>query len=95
MSALSANTSERTGLWGQTTHATDRLLSDVTQLPAGTSRRQQQIKLTELASERHGEDAITYKGVAKWFERVDPLDLADAHRALPKKPLNLANTHRR
>lgn len=69
----------------------DRLLSDVTQLPAGTSRRQQQLRLTELLNERHGADAITYKGVAKWFERgsVPSLWLMRIS-ALPSKPLNLS-----
>jgi hypothetical protein len=66
-----------------------RLLSDVTKLPAGASRRQQQIKLTELLQQRYGEDAITYKGVAKWFERGSiPSTWLLRVCALPKKPLN-------
>lgn len=68
-----------------------RLLSDVTQLPAGTSRRQQQLKLTELLQERHGADSITYKGVAKWFERGSiPSSWLIRIAQLPKKPVNLA-----
>ena len=69
----------------------ERLLSDVTQLPPGTSLRQQQIKLTDMLNERHGEGAITYKGVAKWFERGSvPSTWLLRIAALPKKPLNLS-----
>jgi hypothetical protein len=67
----------------------DRLLADVTQLP-GASRRQQQIKLTEMLNERYAE-AITYKGVAKWFERQSvPSAWLMRIAQLPKKPINLA-----
>ena len=69
----------------------DRLLSDVTQLPAGARRRQQQMRLTELLQERHGSEAITYKGVAKWFERGSiPSTWLLRIAQLPKKPINLA-----
>jgi hypothetical protein len=69
----------------------DRLLSDATQLPAGTSRRQQQLRLTDLLQQRHGPGAISYKGVAKWFERGSiPSIWLMRVAALPKKPLNLA-----
>lgn len=69
----------------------DRLLSDVTQLPPGTSRRQQQLKLTDLLQQRHGEASITYKGVAKWFERGSvPSIWLLRIAALPKKPINLS-----
>lgn len=69
----------------------DRLLTDVTALPAGTSRRQQIIRLAELLQQRHGLDSISVKGVEKWFERGSVsstwlLRIA----ALPKKPLNLS-----
>jgi hypothetical protein len=69
----------------------DRLLSDAVNMPEGTSRRQQQIKLTEMLQERHGSDSITYKGVAKWFERGSvPAVWLMRIAQLPKKPLNLA-----
>jgi hypothetical protein len=69
----------------------DKLLSDATLLPEGTSRRQQQLRLTELLQQRHGVDAITYKGVAKWFERGSiPATWLMRIAQLPKKHLNLA-----
>lgn len=69
----------------------ERLLADVTQLPAGTSQRQQQIKLTEMLCARHGGESITYKGVAKWFERGSiPSAWLLRIAQLPKKPLNLS-----
>lgn len=70
----------------------DRLLSDATQQPPGTSRRQQQLRLTEMLKERHGADAITYKGVAKWFERGSiPSVWLIRIAQLPKKPINLSS----
>jgi hypothetical protein len=69
----------------------DRLLMDVTQLPSGTSQRQQQIRLTDMLQAKHGAESITYKGVAKWFERGSiPSTWLMRIAQLPKKPLNLA-----
>lgn len=68
-----------------------RLLKDVTQLPEGTSERQKHIRLTEMLRERHGEEAPSYAGVAKWFERESiPSTWLLRIAALPKRPLNLA-----
>lgn len=47
----------------------EKLLLDATQMPAGTSQRAQHMRLAELLNERHGEGAITLKGVEKWFLR--------------------------
>lgn len=70
----------------------EKLLADVTQLPPGTTRRQQHLKLTELLQERHGEAAITYKGVAKWFDRKSiPATWLLRIAQLPPEPLNLAH----
>lgn len=69
----------------------NRLLSDVTLLPEGTSRRQQHIRLAEMLQERHGSDSISVKGVAKWFERGSiPSTWLIRIAQLPKKALNLA-----
>lgn len=69
----------------------DRLLSDVTQMPEGTSRRQQHMKLAEMLQHRHGADSISVKGVAKWFERGSiPSTWLLRIAALPSEPLNLA-----
>lgn len=69
----------------------NRLLLDVTGLPAGTSRRQQHIRLAELLQERHGPTSISVKGVEKWFERGSiPSTWLFRIAALPAKPLNLA-----
>lgn len=69
----------------------DRLLSDVTALPPGTSRRQQHIRLTDMLNERHPDDTITLKGVSKWFERGSvPSTWLMRIAQLPRKPINLA-----
>lgn len=69
----------------------ERLLSDATQLPASASRRQKQLRLTELLQQRYPDHSITYKGVAKWFERSSiPSAWLLRIASLPKKPLNLA-----
>jgi hypothetical protein len=89
---MSTNNSDTGALGTESEMQLDRLLSDVVQLPPGTSRRQQQIKLTEMLQARHGEESITYKGVAKWFERGSvPSTWLIRIAQLPKKPLNLAN----
>lgn len=45
-----------------------------------------------MLKERHGADAITYKGVAKWFERGSiPSVWLIRIAQLPKKPINLSS----
>lgn len=69
-----------------------RLLADATQLPDGTSQRQQHVRLTELLNERYPQTSITLKGVSKWFERGSiPSAWLLRIAQLPKKPLNLAH----
>lgn len=70
----------------------DRLLNDATSLPADTSRRQKQIRLTELLTERHPSDPVTLKRIEKWFERGSiPSTWLLRIASLPKKALNLAS----
>lgn len=70
----------------------DRLLSDATGLPEGTSRRQQHIRLADLLNERHPTETVALKTVAKWFERRSiPSKWLLRIAQLPKKPINLAS----
>ncbi len=69
----------------------DRLLLDVTGSQEGASRRSQAFALTDMLRERHGSDAITEKGVMKWFERGSiPGPWLMKIAALPSPPIDLS-----
>lgn len=67
------------------------LLRDATESAPSASLRSQQLALTNALNTKHPDDAITLKGVAKWFERASiPGKWLMRIAALPSKPLNLA-----
>lgn len=68
----------------------DRLLADVTGLGPAASQRAKHMKLTAMLQDKHGEDAISLKGVSKWFERGSmPSGWLVRVAALPQPPLDL------
>lgn len=68
-----------------------QLLRDATESEASASIRSQQIALANLLNTAHPEDAITPKGVEKWFaRRTIPGKWLLRIAALRTPPLNLS-----